>query len=277
MGKLSLTLLTVVVSSSFFPLVYAANLDVDNAGATAYAGGWSASAPAFSLDGTVAGGAGFGGWGLTVDPNADLRIESVGSLGSGSSLLDTAGKSFRLSGGWYSPDGGTTWNQAYSHATRWLDPAGLDAGQAFTFEIAVRYRNGAKGVNLLNTSGQNIFNFNIGADNYVVNNAASGNGSIGNAWSDDTVFQFRFDQISSAGGNWTITRSGGVSDLDSGTYSGSVRQFTFYAGGTDNNNPDALFVNNFAIVPEPSVSSLLLAGLLLLGGTRIFRKQNPLA
>jgi hypothetical protein len=60
---------------------HAANLDVDNASASAYGGGWFVSS--YTLDGTVASGAGFGGWNLRADPNAAVRIESVASLGGG--------------------------------------------------------------------------------------------------------------------------------------------------------------------------------------------------
>ena len=101
------------------PLAHSANLDVDNASASAYSGGWYVSA--YTLDGTVGPGAGFGGWYLRADPNAAVRIESVASLGGGT-LLDTAGKSFRLSGGWYDRGGGN-WTQGYAKAERWLDPA----------------------------------------------------------------------------------------------------------------------------------------------------------
>ena len=244
---------------------HAASLDIDDASASAYGGGWFVSS--YTLDGTVASGAGFGGWNLRADPNAAVRIESVASLGGGA-LLNTAGVSFRLSGGKYAldPAAPTVLSPAYAKAERWLDPAGLDVGQAFTFQMAVNYRNGAKGVDLFGIDGvTKIFNFNVGGDDYVVGGATTGNGSIGNGYSNNTLFDFRFEQTNSAGGSWTITRSGGLADFDSGTYTGVVRKFDFYAGETDNNNEDALFFNNFAIIPEPSSLSLLLAGGAVLG------------
>ena len=187
-------------------------------------------------------------------------------------MLDTGSASFRLSGGWYEATLGN-WAQAYAKAERWLDPAGLDVGQTFTFQMAVNYRNGAKGVDLFGLDGTKIFNFNVGGDDYLVGNATTGNGSIGNSYSNDTLLEFRFEQTNSAGGSWTITRSGGLSDLDAGTYTGVVRRFDFYAGGTDNNNPDALFFNNFAIIPEPSSLSLLLAGGSALGLVSLRRRR----
>ena len=165
---------------------------------------------------------------------------------------------------------------AYANAVRYLDPNGLSAGQSFSFQMAVNFRNGVKGVNLYDTAGVKVFNFNIGGDDYVVNDALSGNGSIGNAYSSNTLLNFRFDQTSESGGNWTVERSGGVTDLDSGTYSGALRRFAFYAGGSGSNgNNDALFFNNLSVVPEPSTGYLLLSGILAISCLRGWgRKQQ---
>ena len=166
MSKLNSVFVSAVLTALSVYSLPAANLDVDNASASAYAGGWNSSFPAWSLDGTVGQGGGFGGWNLSANPNANLRIESVSSLGGGT-LLDTAGKSFRLSGGFYSPNNDTNFEGAYANAVRYLDPNGLSAGQSFSFQMAVNWRNGAKGVHLDDTAGVKVFNFNIGGDNYV--------------------------------------------------------------------------------------------------------------
>lgn len=248
--------LVVSIYFSFSSFSHTAGYDADNANASAYAGGWGTNSPQWSLDGTTfvqGNNSGFGGWLLTADVNAAVRIESVASLAAGSAI-DTGGKSFRLSGGYYSPDGGTTWNQAYSHATRYLDPSGLSEGQTLSFQIAVNYRNGAKGVDLFDTNGQKIFNFNVGGDDYGVNNTQAGSGSVGNAYSSDSVFSFLFAQTTSNGGTWKITRSGGVATVSEGTYAGIIRRVDWYAGGTDNNNPDALFFNNLVIGPARTIN-----------------------
>ena len=268
MSKFNSVIVSAVLTALSVFSLPAANLDVDNASASAYAGGWNSSFPAWNLDGSVGQGGGFGGWNLTANPNANLRIESVSSLGGGT-LLDTAGKSFRLNGGFYSPNNDANFVGAYANAVRYLDPNGLSAGQSFSFQMAVNWRNGAKGVNLYDTAGVKVFNFNIGGDDYVVNDALSGNGSIGNAYSSNTLLNFRFDQTSLSGGNWTVARSGGVTDLDSGTYSGALRRFAFYAGGSGTNgNNDALFFNNLSVVPEPSTGYLLLSGILAISCLR---------
>ena len=275
MSKFNSVIVSAVLTALSVFSLPAANLDVDNASASAYSGGWNSSFPAWNLDGSVGQGGGFGGWNLTANPNANLRIESVSSLGGGT-LLDTAGKSFRLNGGFYSPNNDANFVGAYANAVRYLDPNGLSAGQSFSFQMAVNWRNGAKGVNLYDTAGVKVFNFNIGGDDYVVNDALSGSGSIGNAYSSNTLLNFRFDQTSLSGGNWTVARSGGVTDLDSGTYSGALRRFAFYAGGSNTNgNNDALFFNNLSVVPEPSTGYLLLSGILAISCLRGWgRKQQ---
>lgn len=220
-------------------------LGTDNASASAYSGGWTTG-----TDGFITGEGAYGQWFL-VGANstfAGFQISSVASLG-GSTSLNSNGVSF----GMYANVG----NQA--DAYRFIDPAGLAAGQTFSIQLAVNYRNGYKGFDLRgDTAGDpTIFNFNIGGDDYVVNNAATGNGSIGNAYSNDSIFTLAFTQADLSGGTWSITRSGGISDFDTGTYSGVARSFKLYVGGTDGGAQDSLFVNNLATVPEPSVLGLL--------------------
>jgi hypothetical protein len=74
--------------------------------------------------------------------------------------------------------------------------------------MAVNCRNGAKGVDLFGTDNIQIFKFNAGSDDYTVAGAATGNGSIGNSYSNNTLFDLRFEQTSSTGGTWSIARSG---------------------------------------------------------------------
>ena len=245
----------VILNLVNFTETHAAVFDVDNASASAYALGWGVAAPEWSLDGTTFTGGGLGGWSLRADPNADVRLESVATLGGGSTVLDSSGQSFRLSGGFHSPNNDANFSGAYANAVRYLDPEGLSEGQSFSFQMAVNYRNGNKGVDLFGIDGTQIFNFNIGNNDYVVNNALMGNGSIGDQYSPNTLFQFRFDQTSPTGGNWSITRSGEFTDFDSGTYSGVLRSVKFYAGASDTNgNNDALFFNHLVIGPSRNIT-----------------------
>lgn len=229
----------------------AATLGTDNASASAYSGGWTDGS-----DGSITGPGAYGVWFLNAD-TADIvhEIASVSSLsGNAPSSLDTSGVSFRMEGT----------NGQEATAYRFIDQAGLDTGQSFSIQLAVNFRNGFKGIDLRGSSDENIFNFNIGDDDYVVNNATSGNGSIGNDYSDNTLFTIQFDQTTITGGNWSITRSGGVTDFDAGTYTGVARSIKLYVGSTGGTDADALFANSLATVPEPEESAALISGMLLL-------------
>ena len=221
----------------------------DFASDAAYNGGW--------INGTDGGTAGtFGAWTINSQgANSGTFIGSSTTLGSPGADINTSGESFGMFG-----HSGET-----SEAFRDFNGNTLGVGQTFSLDLAVNFRNGNKGFDLRNSADTVIFNFNVGSDDYVVNNALTGNGSIGNAYSGNTEFNLSFTQTSALGGTWTITRSGGVSDVDSGTYSGVAENFKFYesqtGGAAAENN---LFFNSLTVVPEPASAALGLIGATLL-------------
>ncbi|MEM7147347.1 MAG: PEP-CTERM sorting domain-containing protein [Verrucomicrobiota bacterium] len=241
----------------------AANIGLDTAAATAYDSGWLNG-----TDGSISGDA-FIPWGLSTagtdtDNTAGHLIGDSTQLDGGNGAdINTTGESFEMWGE------GT----ASANAFRTFNGGDLGVGQTFSIDIAVNFRNGNKGINLRDDNTE-IFNFNIGGDDYVVNNAATGNGSIGDTYSADTAFNLSFTQTSVGGGDWSITRSGGVNDVDSGTYLGSPDNFQLYVAGTDqtsvpNGNPaDRLYANSPQIIPEPAAGLLLTLALLFLKARR---------
>jgi len=225
----------------------AVDLGTDNASASAYSAGWTNGS-----DGFITGEGAFGQWFLNGTPPAGSGyvIQSVTTLGTSNTALNSSGVSF----GMYAPG-------AYLDAFRYLDPSGLGVGQSFSIQMAVNFRNGFKGFDLrgADAGDPTIFNFNIGGDDYVVGSAATGNGSIGNSYSSDTLFTLAFTQTSGTGGTWDITRSGGISSFSTGTYNGIARSIKLYVGGTDPGGENYLFVNNLETIPEPSTYALLLS------------------
>ena len=221
----------------------------DNAAAAAYDDGWD------SLDDGTAGGHpdAFGQWFLNGD-GFSIGDSTQVAGGSGGNI-NSAGESFRV----------RSENSSYLDAYRFLDPAGLTAGQTFSMDMAVNYRGGFKGMDLRGSSDETIFNFNIGGDDYSVSQATTGNGSIGNDYSNNTIFRLVFEQTSATGGVWSITREGGISDFDSGTYTGVARSIKLYNGGQGTASEDDLYVNNLSIVPEPTTIALLGLGCAALG------------
>jgi len=172
--------------------------------------------------------------------------------------INTAGRAWGMYGG----SGGT--GSGESDAYGFLkDGSGnnqaLSAGQTLSVDIAVNWRNGFKGFAARNAGGTELFTFVTGGDDYQVYNAATGGGSIGNAWSDNTMFHISLTQTSASAGIWAIIRSGGVSSYTSGTYLGDVADFKLFVGQTDAGSPNDFYANNVSVtaVPEPGTLALL--------------------
>jgi len=149
----------------------------------------------------------------------------------------------------------------------------LSTGQTFSLSIAVNFRNGNKGFNLLDSGGGVLFDLNIGSDAYVVNNATTGDGNLPNqTYDQNTAFALSFTQTTGSSGTWTVTRTGGQSDFDSGTYTGAAAGFKLYTQDTGNTNSDDFYANSLSIatVPEASDSALVLCGI----GVLLMRKRN---
>lgn len=227
----------------------------DFANDIAYNSGWTNGS-----DGGTAGT--FGAWTLiSGGAQSGHFIGSSTSLSSPGADINTDGESFGMFGH----------TSQTSEAYRDFNGNSLGVGQTFSLDLAVNFRNGNKGFDLRDSSDAVIFNFNIGGDDYVVNAAATGNGSIGNTYSSNSAFNLSFTQTSALGGTWTIIRSGGVSDTDSGTYSGIAENFKFYESNTTGGGAaaDNLFFNNLSVVPEPASAVLG-----LIGATVLLRRRR---
>lgn len=193
------------------------------------------------------GGNGFLGWNLVANggtsESCGFFVGDSRSLGSGTTGINSAsGKAFGLKA-----RGQGTSAEAYRSL-----PAPLQPRQSVSFDLAVNFRSGNKGVDL-RTFGEEkrIFNFNVGADNYVVHESASGNGSVGDAYDADTIFKITFTQTSDAGGDWKIERLGGVSSVSKGTFEGRAGGLKFYAAGTDDSPENDLWINNLVLGSVP--------------------------
>jgi len=238
-------LLAAILHPALLHSVSAANLGTDNASAPAYVAGWSNG-----TDGGITGLGAFGQWFLNTDLPAAYTISSAADIGSANSaVIDSAGVSFRI-----------LQTNGEAAAFRFLDPAGLGVGQTFSIQLAVNFRTGNKGLDLrgVGTNDPTIFNFNIGGDDYAVNGAASGNGSVGTAYSANTIFTLSFTQTSGTGGTWSIVRSGGVSSSTNGTYTGVARSIKLYNSSPSSEPEHALFVNNLAITALAGTSQQVL-------------------
>lgn len=209
-------------------------------------------------DGFVTGAGAFLPWALTTGgtPGAagfligDSRNLNAGLTGAN---INSAGNaSFGMFGT----------SSMFADAVRPFDSA-LTAGQTLTLSLGVNFRNGQKGFDLRNSSNTVLMNFNIGnlgaGDDYTVQFATTGNGSIGTGYNANTAFNVSITQTSAGGGTWTIVRGGGITDSDSGTYTGVPTNLKFYVNATGGGSESDLYVNNLAIVPEPASTALIAA------------------
>lgn len=249
--KISCILTALAITGAFS---HGALIGLDTASDVAY------NSPGFWQNGDDGGTAGtFGAWGLSTfgGGSAGHFIGDSTSLAGPGANINSAGESF----GMFGHSGGT------SEAYRDFNGATLGVGQIFSLDLAVNFQGGNKGFDLRNSADAVIFNLNIGGGNYTVSNAATGNGTLG-AQDPTTAFELSFTQTSLAGGTWSIARSGGITDLDSGTYSGVAENFKFYNSNAGSAGGDNLYFNNLEVVPEPATFGFIAAPLLAIGFVR---------
>lgn len=188
------------------------------------------------------GGTGFMGWNLvgTGEPATDRGFKIADSRGINSDVNSPAGVAFGL----FANGKGLA-----AEAYRTFD-APLDVGQTFSVDVAVNFRSGQRGLDLRAPASDNervIFNFNVGAEDYVVHKAATGNGSVGSTYDARSAFTLTFTQTGAAGGSWTVVRRGGVASKSTGTYEGRAAGVKFYVRDTDGGKENEFWINHLAI------------------------------
>ena len=193
------------------------------------------------------GGSGFQDWVL-----GDWATNGVDRVGIGSSTsnegadsIDTGGKAFYIQ----NVDG---INENYISVYRYLNDD-LDAGQTFSFDMDVNWRDGYKGIRLRNEDDNTaIFLIEVGGDASWVDNVVGGRTNIGSDYSDNTQYHVALEQTSTTGGTWSVTRSGGFIDFDAGSYTGTVSSIQLFSGGTlITNDQNRIFYNNFDVSYTP--------------------------
>lgn len=261
--------LSLVLLATDIPSAKASLIGSDNASSNAYlatdGNGGNDADPTNNTNGWVSGDDGF----LTgAGAFLPWALNTGGTPGAAGFFI---GDSRNLSSGLAGADINSVGNASFgmfgtssmfADAVRPFDSA-LAVGQTLTLDIGVNFRNGQKGFDLRDASDTVLMNFNIGnlgsGDDYTVQFGTTFNGSIGNAYSANTAFNVSITQTSAGGGSWTILRSGGISDSDSGTYAGVPTNLKFYVNSTGGGSESDLYVNNLAIVPEPASTSLIAA------------------
>ena len=238
-------ILTIVAALAVNFSALAANIGVDTI--SSYGGTWGNTDPANSP---------FSNWDLWTSGNAGHYI------GSPAAGMANLGPSFAL---WGNFTAGTPGFSGYANAQRTFDGGALTAGQSFKVSLATAWRAGSKGIDLYDSSWNNLFNFNVTNDEYRVGGTA-----LSWAYGADSRWDITATQVNSTQIQVNIVR--GTDSYTSGLINGSLNAFKVYAGDLGGNEGQRnLYVNNLEIIPEPSSSLLMglgLAGLAVLRRTR---------
>jgi len=245
MKKIALFLTAVSLAAGS---AFAALEGTDNA--SNYGGTW--------INGSNGGTPGtFNPWDLTNNGGGGFEGYFLGSSTDGSGNINTGGVSFGI---FANPAG------AFADALRSFGST-LSVGQTFSIDIAVNFRNGNKGFSLFDGATE-IFNLNVGGDDYQINGL-----SIGAPYSSTAIFSLSLTQTSLTAGSYSVFYNGN-SQTYTGGFTGLASGFKLYNSGTDNGDAaNNLYFNNLAIVPEPS-SLTLLAGPALLGAWFFVRRRR---
>jgi hypothetical protein len=211
----------------------------------------------------------FSSWTIAINPPGGTAGSFVGdstnlAATNGGGNINNAGESFGL----------------FAHSGLNVDAlrsfdSPLTDGQVFTIQIAVNFRNGNKGFDLRDATSATIFNLNVGGDTYAVTAATGGGPLFGGAYDANTVFSISITQTDATGGSWSVTRSGGLAGVASGTYTGVGAGIHLYNSMTTGGGApeDDLYFNNLEVIPEPSSLSLL-AGPAILGAWFFVRRRR---
>ena len=211
----------------------------DDAADAAYDDGWQ------NLDN---GGTGFGSWVMGVWATNGVDRIGIGSSidNGGSSSIDTGGRSFYL-------DDVDQTNE-YIEVFRYLNQV-QKQGQTFSFDMDVNWRDGFKGIWLRDVGEVNIFRIEVGdrgeGHATYVDQVVGGATNIGSSYNEDTQYHIALEQTSTTGGTWSVTRSGGISDFDTGTYTGKVASLQVFSSSATSNIQNRIYYNNLDVSYTP--------------------------
>lgn len=190
-------------------------------------------------------GSGFNAWVFT---NTGTAGQFIGAAYASS--IDVSSKSFGVYG---NPAGANIGKAKRTFSA-------LKENEKLTFKMSTRFRNGNKGVDILNGSTV-LFNINIGGDQYSYENKISG-GVINMSLSYDDNKAFTVTMIKKAGNVLNVQIDGspgtgtGLTATDFTLSSGTIDGIEFYVAGTeapgDNNN---LYFNSLEISQPKFISA----------------------
>jgi hypothetical protein len=192
-------------------------------------------------------GTGFSNWDLWTQ-NTDATHFAGHFLGNSSAQgfgdINSSGSSFSM---YANPTG--VFVQA--NAQRFLSNTGspsvggrqyLLPGQSFKIDLAIAYRNGYKGIDLMDQNFGLLFNFNVGSDLYSTSTISD----LGWVYNQNSIFQLQVNQVDVTSYEVIISRDTDI--YYSGIRTGQFSGFKLYVGNTDSNNDlNNLHFNNLQV------------------------------
>ncbi|AWM13794.1 hypothetical protein DI487_07905 [Flavobacterium sediminis] len=192
-------------------------------------------------------GTGFTAWDLWTQ-NTDASNFAghflASSVSNGFGDIDTSGSSFGMYG---NPSG----LNVQANAQRFLNNTGSPAvsgreyllpGQSFSIDLAIAYRNGYKGIDLMDQNYTILYNFNVGNDLYSTTDSSD----LGWAYDQNSVFKLTVHQFDTNTYEVVITR--GTDTYSSGSRTGQFSGFKLYVGNTtDGNALNNLYFNTLKV------------------------------
>ncbi|WP_445714660.1 T9SS sorting signal type C domain-containing protein [Flavobacterium sp.] len=192
-------------------------------------------------------GTGFSNWDLWTQNTDATHFAGHflgNSLAQGFGDINSSGSSFSM---YANPTG--VFVQA--NAQRFLSNTGspsvggrqyLLPGQSFKIDLAIAYRNGYKGIDLMDQNFGLLFNFNVGSDLY----STSTNSDLGWVYNQNSIFQLQVNQVDVTSYEVIISRDTDI--YYSGIRTGQFSGFKLYVGNTDSNNDlNNLHFNNLLV------------------------------
>lgn len=242
---------------------FGANPANDNASNPIYNDGW---------DNSDNGGTGFGAWVLSTGvSNSSFFIgSSAQNAGGSSGNIDVGGKSFGI----FANNA-----QTAADAIRPLTGGSLSVGQTITLSIDSGFiqTGGAQGFGLQTSAGANRleFFFSGGSNSFSLTDNSGTNASGVQFTGNGLAISFTLTGADTY--SMTVTPNGGSATPFSGTLAGTagsgIGQMRFFNFNGGTNSDSNFYVNNLAVVPEPSTISLL-AGPAILGAFMFVRRRR---
>lgn len=209
------------------------------------------------------GGFGFTNWELTTTTDGGFAGHFIGSAAVAKyGDIDVSGNSFGMYG---NPNSGNPSSPNQSNAYRYVNNTGsplnsgkgyLLVGQKLSFKVAINYRDGYKGFDLLDNTGGFLWNFNVASDKYLVTVVGDAT-DLGWAYKDSSIFVVTVEQTAENSYVVTLVRETDKTDTHvSATRTGKISGFKLYVGNTSAVNESNLFSNSFSVT-TPSYQSLI--------------------